>query len=168
MPSRPENKLLSTVHQNSCRISRRSDGHTSYSRANTGGKSMTSGLKVSFCTQPEQTPIIGRLWGQRRTRPGMDSQAMLAVFDPKTEDFVQHLSLGAHSNTCALRRFQFGVSAKYPRADYQQPTAKSGMPLQRESYFPHIISMSWPCVRPSLSASAAMASPTLGNTFGCS
>lgn len=32
----------------------------------------------------------------------MDSNAMLAVFDPKREAFIKHLSLGAHGNTCAV------------------------------------------------------------------
>lgn len=32
----------------------------------------------------------------------MDSSAMLAVFDMRTEAFVRHISLGAHGNTCAV------------------------------------------------------------------
>ncbi len=32
----------------------------------------------------------------------MDSEAMLAIFDLRTDTFVKHISLGAHGNTCAV------------------------------------------------------------------
>ncbi|KIN70146.1 hypothetical protein Z945_3749 [Sulfitobacter noctilucae] len=34
----------------------------------------------------------------------MDSDAMIALFDPEQEAFVKHLSLGRHGNTCAVMR----------------------------------------------------------------